>query len=97
MSSVHDYIDQGHQPRGIWGRKEINMAQDRDAGPDEPSVKSTRASRSRSRAPASPARLHMTIQTAVLIETLKELGADVRWSSCNIYLDPGPRRGSDRR
>ena len=29
--------------------------------------------------------LHMTIQTAVLIETLKELGADVRWSSCNIY------------
>ena len=29
--------------------------------------------------------LHMTIQTAVLIETLKALGADVRWASCNIY------------
>ena len=29
--------------------------------------------------------LHMTIQTAVLIETLKELGAEVRWASCNIY------------
>ena len=29
--------------------------------------------------------LHMTIQTAVLIETLKELGADVRWASCNIF------------
>jgi len=29
--------------------------------------------------------LHMTIQTAVLIETLKELGADIRWSSCNIF------------
>jgi adenosylhomocysteinase len=29
--------------------------------------------------------LHMTIQTAVLIETLTELGADVRWCSCNIY------------
>ena len=29
--------------------------------------------------------LHMTIQTAVLIETLKDLGADVRWASCNIY------------
>jgi len=29
--------------------------------------------------------LHMTIQTAVLIETLHELGADVRWCSCNIY------------
>ena len=30
--------------------------------------------------------LHMTIQTAVLIETLVELGAEVRWSSCNIFL-----------
>ena len=29
--------------------------------------------------------IHMTIQTAVLIETLVELGADVRWSSCNIF------------
>ncbi|MBU1239660.1 adenosylhomocysteinase, partial [Myxococcota bacterium] len=29
--------------------------------------------------------LHMTIQTAMLIETLKELGADIRWASCNIY------------
>jgi adenosylhomocysteinase len=29
--------------------------------------------------------LHMTIQTAVLIETLKDLGAEVRWASCNIY------------
>ena len=29
--------------------------------------------------------LHMTIQTAVLIETLKALGADIRWASCNIY------------
>ena len=29
--------------------------------------------------------LHMTVQTAVLIETLVDLGADVRWSSCNIY------------
>ena len=29
--------------------------------------------------------LHMTIQTAVLIETLKELGAEVRWASCNIF------------
>ena len=29
--------------------------------------------------------LHMTIQTAVLIETLKDLGADVRWASCNVY------------
>ena len=40
--------------------------------------------------------LHMTIQTAVLIETLEALGADIRWSSCNIFLDAGSRRGSDR-
>ena len=31
--------------------------------------------------------LHMTVETAVLIETLVELGADVRWASCNIYSD----------
>ena len=37
------------------------------------------------RAPASPGSLHMTIQTAVLIETLVELGAEVRWASCNIF------------
>ena len=41
--------------------------------------------------------LHMTIQTAVLIETLQALGAEVRWASCNIYLDAGPRRRRDRR
>lgn len=33
--------------------------------------------------------LHMTIQTAVLIETLVHLGASVRWSSCNIFFHPG--------
>jgi adenosylhomocysteinase len=40
---------------------------------------------SRSRAPGSPGSLHMTMQTAVLIETLVALGADVRWASCNIF------------
>ena len=37
--------------------------------------------------------IHMTIQTAVLIETLVELGAEVRWSSCNclLYTSPSPR------
>merc|ERR1711872_324410 len=34
--------------------------------------------------------LHMTVQTAVLIETLKELGAEVTWSSCNIFFHTGP-------
>ena len=40
--------------------------------------------------------LHMTIQTAVLIETLVELGAQVRWCSCNIF-HPGSRRRRHRR
>ena len=40
----------------------------------------------------------MTVQTAVLIETLVELGADVRWVSCNIFsTGPGSRRGRRRR
>jgi len=33
--------------------------------------------------------LHMTVQTAVLIETLVALGAEVRWASCNIFFNPG--------
>ena len=40
--------------------------------------------------------LHMTIQTAVLIETLVDLGADVRWAQLQYFLDPGSRRGRDR-
>ncbi|WP_421994861.1 adenosylhomocysteinase [Roseococcus sp.] len=66
-----------------WGRKEINMAED-----EMPGLMSTRAEYGTSQ-PLKGARiagcLHMTIQTAVLIETLKSLGADVRWSSCNIF------------
>ena len=37
--------------------------------------------------------LHMTIQTAMLIKTLYELGADIRWASCNIFFDPRPCGG----
>jgi adenosylhomocysteinase len=66
-----------------WGRKEINMAED-----EMPGLMATRAEYGASQ-PLKGARiagcLHMTIQTAVLIETLKALGADVRWSSCNIF------------
>lgn len=40
--------------------------------------------------------LHMTIQTAMLIRTLYELGADIRWASCNIF-HPGSRRRGHRR
>ncbi|MBC9179024.1 adenosylhomocysteinase [Pseudoroseomonas ludipueritiae] len=66
-----------------WGRKEISMAEDEmpglmaireEYGPSQP-LKGARIAGC----------LHMTIQTAVLIETLTALGAEVRWSSCNIF------------
>jgi len=66
-----------------WGRKEISIAEH-----EMPGLMSVR----RKFGPTKPlagvritGSLHMTIQTAVLIETLKELGADVRWCSCNIF------------
>src|SRR5271156_5640617 len=66
-----------------WGRKEIAMAED-----EMPGLMATRAEFGKSK-PLAGARivgcLHMTIQTAVLIETLTALGASVRWSSCNIF------------
>ena len=66
-----------------WGRKEINIAET-----EMPGLMATREEYGPSQ-PLKGARiagsLHMTIQTAVLIETLKALGADVRWASCNIY------------
>jgi adenosylhomocysteinase len=66
-----------------WGRKEISMAED-----EMPGLMALRAEYGASQ-PLKGARiagsLHMTIQTAVLIETLTALGAEVRWSSCNIF------------
>src|SRR5579863_2436652 len=66
-----------------WGRKEIAIAET-----EMPGLMATRAEYAAVQ-PLKGARvagsLHMTIQTAVLIETLKALGADVRWASCNIY------------
>jgi len=66
-----------------WGRKEIDIAEH-----EMPGLMSIR----RKYAAAQPLKgvrvtgsLHMTIQTAVLIETLKDIGADVRWASCNIF------------
>ncbi len=66
-----------------WGRKEIEIAE-----AEMPGLMAIR----RKYAPKKPldgvrvsGSLHMTIQTAVLIETLKALGADVRWASCNIF------------
>ncbi|MDD2550184.1 MAG: adenosylhomocysteinase [Bacteroidales bacterium] len=66
-----------------WGRKEISIAEK-----EMPGLMTIRKKYSDSK-PLKGARitgsLHMTIQTAVLIETLVELGADVRWASCNIF------------
>ena len=68
---------------GDFGRKEIDIAEK-----EMPGLMSIRATYSKQK-PLKGARitgsLHMTIQTAVLIETLVELGADVRWASCNIF------------
>ena len=66
-----------------WGRKEIAIAET-----EMPGLMAIREEYAKDQ-PLKGARiagsLHMTIQTAVLIETLKALGADVRWASCNIY------------
>jgi adenosylhomocysteinase len=66
-----------------WGRKEIRLAEK-----EMPGLMALRAEY-RDKRPLAGARimgsLHMTVQTAVLIETLVELGADVRWVSCNIF------------
>ena len=66
-----------------WGRKEISIAET-----EMPGLMALRAEYGATK-PLKGARvagcLHMTIQTAVLIETLKELGAEVTWTSCNIY------------
>src|SRR5487761_2232286 len=66
-----------------WGRKEIKLAE-----AEMPGLMSLRKEYGQSK-PLKDARiagcLHMTIQTAVLIETLVDLGAEVQWSSCNIF------------
>ncbi len=82
MAAAHDYVVKDIS-LADFGRKEISIAETEmpglmatreEFGPTQP-LKGARIAGS----------LHMTIQTAVLIETLKALGADVRWVSCNIY------------
>src|SRR6202790_4779367 len=66
-----------------WGRKEISIAET-----EMPGLMATReefGAKQVLRGARIAGSLHMTIQTAVLIETLPALGADVRWASCNIY------------
>ena len=82
MAANNDYIVKDIS-LAEWGRKELTIAEI-----EMPGLMATRAEFGKSQ-PLKGARiagsLHMTIQTGVLIETLKVLGADVRWVSCNIY------------
>src|SRR5947209_18853108 len=79
---AHDYVV-ADLSLADWGRKEIAIAEHEMPGlmairrkyaPDQP-LKGARIAGS----------LHMTIQTAVLVETLQALGAEIRWVSCNIF------------
>ena len=87
MTVITDATTQDFQITDIslaaWGRKEITMAEK-----EMPGLMSLREEYSKT-LPLSGARIsgcvHMTIQTAVLIETLVALGAEVRWTTCNIY------------
>lgn len=85
MSTAETYIPYKVKDISLaeWGRKEINMAE-----AEMPGLMALREEFGASK-PLAGARiagcLHMTIQTAVLIETLVTLGADVTWSSCNIF------------
>jgi adenosylhomocysteinase len=82
MSTEHDYVVADIK-LADWGRKELDIAET-----EMPGLMACREEFGASK-PLKGARitgsLHMTIQTAVLIETLKVLGADVRWASCNIF------------
>jgi adenosylhomocysteinase len=82
MAKANDYVVKDIT-LAEWGRKELNIAEI-----EMPGLMATRVEYGKQQ-PLKGARiagsLHMTIQTAVLIETLKALGADIRWASCNIY------------
>src|SRR5438094_6422027 len=79
---THDY-EVADLSKADWGRKEIAIAEH-----EMPGLMAVRRKYAGSQ-PLKGARiagsLHMTIQTAVLIETLQALGAEVRWASCNIF------------
>src|ERR1700704_6941487 len=90
MNSFSAAIEAGREPYKVkdislaeYGRNEIRLAEH-----EMPGLMSLRAEY-KAKQPLAGAKimgsLHMTVQTAVLIETLTELGADVRWVSCNIF------------
>ncbi len=84
-AQAHDY-EVGDLSLADWGRREIAIAEH-----EMPGLMAIR----KKYAPTQPLKgakiagsLHMTIQTAVLVETLQALGAEIRWASCNIYSTP---------
>ncbi len=82
MPASHDYIVKDIK-LADWGRKELAIAEI-----EMPGLMATRAEygpKQVLKGARIAGSLHMTIQTAALIETLKALGADIRWASCNIY------------
>ena len=83
MNLLYDNLFTADISLADWGRKELTLAEN-----EMPGLMYLREKYG----PKKPLRgariagcLHMTVQTAVLIETLLELGADVTWSSCNIF------------
>ena len=85
MNTVADFKDYviADLSLSAWGRKEIAIAE--TEMPGLMAIREEYALTKPLRGARISGSLHMTIQTAVLIETLKDLGAEVRWASCNIY------------
>jgi adenosylhomocysteinase len=85
MNAVADIKDYVVADMGLaaWGRKEIAIAE--TEMPGLMAIREEYAAQQPLKGARITGSLHMTIQTAVLIETLKDLGADVRWASCNIF------------
>ena len=82
MANTQDYVIADINLAG-WGRKEIAIAE--TEMPGLMAIREEYATTKPLRGARITGSLHMTIQTAVLIETLRDLGAEVRWASCNIY------------
>ena len=82
VATPKDYVVANIDLAG-WGRKEIKIAE--TEMPGLMAIREEFASKQPLKGARITGSLHMTIQTAVLIETLKALGAEVRWASCNIF------------
>ncbi|GAB7563777.1 adenosylhomocysteinase [Methylobacillus methanolivorans] len=82
MANTQDYVIADIN-LAEWGRKEIAIAE--TEMPGLMAIREEYATTKPLRGARITGSLHMTIQTAVLIETLRDLGAEVRWASCNIY------------